>query len=133
MLPASAIDSVAQEFEASGRRKKATNYGEFIGELKRIIKIHSIRRRSRGGVRRKSWWDVEVKAARDERRLANQTHRRAIKEGDSGEGEKAWEVYLTSKHKLQDLIQSKITEADQRTLKEIRDSGKAAAENFGDM
>ncbi|KAG0411150.1 hypothetical protein HPB47_011716 [Ixodes persulcatus] len=130
VLPASAIDSVAQEFEASGRRKKVTNYGEFIGELKRIIKLHSIRRRSRGGFRRKSWWDAEVKAARDERRLANRTHRRAVKEGDSGEVEKAWEVYLTSKHKLQDLIRSKITEADQRTLKEIRDSGKAAAEKF---
>lgn len=71
-----------------------------------------------------------MKAARDERRLANQTHRRAVKEGDSGEVEKAWEVYLTSKHKLQDLIRSKITEADRRTLKEIRDSGKAAAEKF---
>lgn len=66
MLPTSAIKAVAQEIEPSGRWKETTNYGELIGEHKCLIKLHFIRRLSRGGVRRKSWLDVEVRAAWDE-------------------------------------------------------------------
>lgn len=130
VLPVSAIEIVAKEFEASTRRASATNYEEFIRELKHLIKVHSIQRRSRGGFRRNSWWDAEAKAARDARRQANQAHRRAVKGGNSVEVELAWNEFLTLKHKLQVLIQYKMTEADQRKIKELKDSGKAAAEKF---
>lgn len=54
------------------------NCEQYVGELQRIMQAHETHSNSRGDVRRKGWWDGEVREALDARRAANRQHRAAV-------------------------------------------------------
>ncbi|KAH6947369.1 hypothetical protein HPB50_018522 [Hyalomma asiaticum] len=99
-----------------------------VRALRRIIREQEVRTISRGGTRRKQWWDQEVKQALEARRRANRAHRRAMKLSPTEDCRLAWEEYLRCKHYMQDVVQRKIAEHNHRQLQMItrvgRDSGR---------
>lgn len=129
-LPVAAYEEVAKEFEDSARRRAATTYEEYVEELRRIMRKHEKRVNSRGGPRRKSWWDNDVQAALRARRLANRKHRQAVKTLSKEAAQEAWKDYLLRKHEMQVVTQRKIAEADNRKLQDIKSAGKGATAKF---
>ncbi|KAH7953359.1 hypothetical protein HPB49_007349 [Dermacentor silvarum] len=100
-LPAVAYEAVTDEFENSSHRDETITYGQYVAELGLIIRKHERRVNSRGGRPRRSWWDGEVQAALEARRIANRQHRRTAKLSDDAACQAAWENYLEAKHKMQ--------------------------------
>ncbi|KAH6936444.1 hypothetical protein HPB50_017394 [Hyalomma asiaticum] len=130
-LPQSACEAIAEKFEHNFRPTDPQNYDEFVRELKCIMKQHAIRVNSRGGKKRKGWWDKEVQDVLDARRMANRLHRVAVKSLSSGEEcKRAWEKYLSLKREMQALVQSKIAEHNSRQLKSITEAGQNGAKKF---
>ncbi|KAH6945254.1 hypothetical protein HPB50_007682 [Hyalomma asiaticum] len=127
-LPTRSYEAVAEKFEQSEMRTRAATYDAFIEALRRIMREQEVRTSSRGGTRRKQWWDQEVKQALGARRRANRAHHRAIKLSPAEDCRLAWEEYLRCKHYKQGVVQRKIAEHNHRQLQMItrvgRDSGR---------
>ncbi|KAH7961547.1 hypothetical protein HPB52_010231 [Rhipicephalus sanguineus] len=58
-LPQSEYAAVAEAFEQNFQPTEPPTYDQFVLELRSIMKKHEIRVNSRGGLRRKGWWDEE--------------------------------------------------------------------------
>ncbi|KAH7985912.1 hypothetical protein HPB49_026218 [Dermacentor silvarum] len=106
---ASAIESTGQivaksggDFEKSGIHMRQTTYAEFIDELHHTMRRYEKRVHSRGGTKRKAWWDQQVKTALEARRAANRAHRNA----------------------------RKITESNQKQLRTITEAGRNGPQKF---
>ncbi|KAL3172581.1 hypothetical protein MRX96_043110 [Rhipicephalus microplus] len=78
-LPQSEYAAVAEAFEQNFQPTEPPTYDQFVLELRRIMKKHEVRVNSRGGLRRKGWWDEEVQRALIARRTANCLHRVAVR------------------------------------------------------
>ncbi|KAH7952464.1 hypothetical protein HPB52_023621 [Rhipicephalus sanguineus] len=85
---------------------------------------------ARKGVRRKGWWDEEVRKALDERKAANRLHRKAVKTLSASDALQAWQEYLTCKHAMQTIVQSKIAEHNSRQLQSFTADGRNGARKF---
>ncbi|KAH7946963.1 hypothetical protein HPB52_006438 [Rhipicephalus sanguineus] len=59
-LPTRSYETVAEQFEQSEMRNRATTYDAFIEAMRHIMRQHEVRTSSRGGTQRKPWWDQEV-------------------------------------------------------------------------
>lgn len=94
------------------------------------MRKHEVRTGSRGGPQRKRWWDREIKEALEKRRAANRAHRHAVKNLTASECLLAWEEYLRCKRAVQQLVQCKIAENDQRQLEEITAAGRSSTRKF---
>ncbi|KAL3186228.1 hypothetical protein MRX96_027954 [Rhipicephalus microplus] len=130
ILPEAAYEDIAQEFENSLQVSKYLNYKEFMEELRRLMRKHEVHSNSRGGVRRKGWWDQEVRKAFDERKEANRQHRKAVKALSTGDALHAWQEYLNCKQAMQTIVQSKITEHNSRQLQSFTADGRNGARKF---
>ena len=93
----------------------------------RKYEVHS---NSRGGVRRKGWWDEEVRKALDERKEANRQHRKAVKTLSAGDALQAWQQYLNCKQAMQTIVQRKIAEHNSRQLQSFTADGRNGARKF---
>ncbi|KAH6948874.1 hypothetical protein HPB50_026675 [Hyalomma asiaticum] len=62
-LPQTAYEAIAEKFTHNFRPTDPQNYDEFVRELKHIMKQQEIPVNSRGGNKRKGWWDKEVQDA----------------------------------------------------------------------
>ncbi|KAH7980552.1 hypothetical protein HPB49_017178 [Dermacentor silvarum] len=80
---------------------------------------------------KRSWWDGEVQAAVEARRIANRQHRRTAKLSDDTACQAAWENHLQAKHKMQTMTQRKIAEAECKTLLALWKEGKGTGAKFG--
>ncbi|KAH7965447.1 hypothetical protein HPB49_007795 [Dermacentor silvarum] len=129
-LPQSAYEAIAEEFEQHFRPTVTPSYEQFVCELRRYMKKHEIRVNSRGGVKRKGWWDKEVQEAFVARRTANRLHRAAAKSSTTEECIRAWEEYLRLKREMRALVQVKIAEHNGKQLKSIIETGGNGAKKF---
>ncbi|KAH7979776.1 hypothetical protein HPB49_010969 [Dermacentor silvarum] len=129
-LPQSAYEAIAEEFEQHFRPAVTPSYEQFVCELRRYMKKHEIRVNSRGGVKRKGWWDKEVQEAFVARRTANRLHRAAAKSSTTEECIRAWEEYLRLKREMRALVQVKIAEHNGKQLKSIIETGGNGAKKF---
>ncbi|KAL3185320.1 hypothetical protein MRX96_030137 [Rhipicephalus microplus] len=94
------------------------------------MRKHEVHSNSRGGVRRKEWWDQEVRKALDERKEANRWHRKAVKTLSASDALQAWQVYINCKQAMQTIFQSKIAEHNRRQLQSFTASGRNGAKKF---
>ncbi|KAH7943126.1 hypothetical protein HPB52_005621 [Rhipicephalus sanguineus] len=99
-LPQSEYAAVAEAFEQNFQPTEPPTYDQFVLELRRIMKKHEIRVNSRGGLRRKGWWDEEVQRALTARRTANRLHRAAVRTSPGEECMSTWEEYLRLKREM---------------------------------
>ncbi|KAH7980847.1 hypothetical protein HPB49_019628 [Dermacentor silvarum] len=96
-LPATSFERVAGDFEKSGIHMRQTTYAEFIDELHHTMRRYEKRVHSRGGTKRKAWWDQQVKTALEARRAANRAHRNAVRSLSTEECHQAWQEFLKRK------------------------------------
>ncbi|KAL3176626.1 hypothetical protein MRX96_049277 [Rhipicephalus microplus] len=94
------------------------------------MKKHEIRVNSRGGLRRKGWWDEEVQRALIARRTANRLHRAAVRTSPGEECMSTWEEYLRLKREMRILVQSKIAQYNSKQLRAITEAGRNGANKF---
>ncbi|KAL3188347.1 hypothetical protein MRX96_023015 [Rhipicephalus microplus] len=94
------------------------------------MKKHEIRVNSRGGLRRKGWWDEEVQRALIARRTANRLHRAAVRTSPGEECMSTWEEYLRFKREMRILVQSKIARYNSKQLRAITEAGRNGANKF---
>ncbi|KAL3222218.1 hypothetical protein MRX96_050057, partial [Rhipicephalus microplus] len=94
------------------------------------MKKHEIRVNSRGGLRRKGWWDEEVQRALIARRTANRLHRAAVRTSPGEECMSTWEEYLRLKREMRILVQSEIAQYNSRQLRAITEAGRNGANKF---
>ncbi|KAH7961780.1 hypothetical protein HPB52_012080 [Rhipicephalus sanguineus] len=99
-LPQSEYAAVAEAFEQNFQPTEPPTYDQFVLELRSIMKKHEIRVNSRGGLRRKGWWDEEVQRALTARRTANRLHRAAVRTSPGEECMSTWEEYLRLKREM---------------------------------
>lgn len=123
-LPATSFERVAGDFEKSGIHMRQTTYAEFIDELHHTMRRYEKRVHSRGGTKRKAWWDQQVKTALEARRTANRAHRNAGRSLSTEECHKAWQEFLKRKKDMQQMVQRKITESNQKQLRTITEAGR---------
>ncbi|KAH7946585.1 hypothetical protein HPB52_001620 [Rhipicephalus sanguineus] len=128
--PTRSYETVAEQFEQSEMRNRATTYDAFIEAMRHIMRQHEVRTSSRGGTQRKPWWDQEVKQALEARRRANRTHRTAVKLSSAEDCRSAWEEYLRCKHYMQEVVQRKIAEHNHRQLQTITRVGRDRGRRF---
>ncbi|KAH6920536.1 hypothetical protein HPB50_028475 [Hyalomma asiaticum] len=85
---------------------------------------------SRGGRKRKPWWDAEVRAALEARRAANRRHRKAVKTLTTEVCQQTWQEYIACKTQMQGLVQCKIAEYDSVQIRALAASGRNGAKKF---
>ncbi|KAH7941361.1 hypothetical protein HPB49_012701 [Dermacentor silvarum] len=85
---------------------------------------------SRGGTKRKAWWDQQVKTALEARRAANRAHRKAVRSLSTEECHQAWQEFLKRKKDMQQIVQKKITESNQKQLRTITEAGRNGPQKF---
>ncbi|KAH6946036.1 hypothetical protein HPB50_011279 [Hyalomma asiaticum] len=107
-LPEETYENIAQEFEGRLMNLESPSYDQFVQALHQIMQTHEVCVNSRGGVRRKPWWDKEVQVALTTRREANRLHRKA-----------SCGRYLDCKRDMQAIVQRKIAEHNGEQLKAI--------------
>ncbi|XP_037502252.1 uncharacterized protein LOC119376525 [Rhipicephalus sanguineus] len=129
-LPEAAYEDIAKEFDSNLQTSKPLKYEEYMEELQRLMRQYEVRTNSRGGVRRKGWWDEEVRKALDERKAANRLHRKAVKTLSASDALQAWQEYLTCKQAMQTIVQSKIAEHNSRQLQSFTADGRNGARKF---
>ncbi|KAH7952342.1 hypothetical protein HPB52_022016 [Rhipicephalus sanguineus] len=129
-LPEAAYEDIAKEFDSNLQTSKPLKYEEYVEELQRLMRQYEVRTNSRGGVRRKGWWDEEVRKALDERKAANRLHRKAVKTLSASDALQAWQEYLTCKQAMQTIVQSKIAEHNSRQLQSFTADGRNEARKF---
>ncbi|KAH7947182.1 hypothetical protein HPB52_008063 [Rhipicephalus sanguineus] len=129
-LPATSFERVAEDFEESDIHAHQTTYEEFVGELLRTMCRYEKRVQSRGGARPKAWWDQQVKTALEARRRANRAHRYAVKRLSTEECQQAWQEFLRSKRDMQQIVQKKIAESNQKQLRAITEAGNNGPRKF---
>ncbi|KAH7958582.1 hypothetical protein HPB49_003068 [Dermacentor silvarum] len=130
-LPASAYEAVARDFEIRLQVTPPRIYEQYVGELRRIMHAHEIRSNSRGGVRRNGWWDGEVKAALDARKVANRQHRAAVTAAlPSNVCQDLWDQYLAHKRTMQQVVQRKIATHDHAQLRSMTTAGRQGGRKF---
>ncbi|XP_075744098.1 uncharacterized protein LOC142802898 [Rhipicephalus microplus] len=129
-LPQSEYVAVAEAFEHNFQPTEPPTYDQFVLELRRIMKKQEIRVNSRGGLRRKGWWDEEVQGALSARRTANRLHRAAVRTSPGEECMSTWEEYLRLKREMQILVQSKRAQYNSRQLRDITEAGRNGANKF---
>lgn len=129
-LPATSFERVAEDFEESDIHAHQTTYEEFVGELLRTMCRYEKRVQSRGGARPKAWWDQQVKTALEARRKANRAHRYAVKRLSTEECQQAWQEFLRTKRDMQQMVQKKIAESNQKQLRAITEAGNNGPRKF---
>ncbi|XP_037557960.1 uncharacterized protein LOC119435064 [Dermacentor silvarum] len=129
-LPATSFERVAGDFEKSGIHMRQTTYAEFIDELHHTMRRYEKRVHSRGGTKRKAWWDQQVKTALEARRAANRAHRNAARSLSTEECHQAWQEFLKRKKDMQQIVQKKITESNQKQLRTITEAGRSGPQKF---
>lgn len=129
-LPATSFERVAGDFEKSGIHMRQTTYAEFIDELHHTMRRYEKRVHSRGGTKRKAWWDQQVKTALEARRAANRAHRNAVRSLSTEECHQAWQEFLKRKKDMQQIVQKKITESNQKQLRTITEAGRNGPQKF---
>ncbi|KAL3219060.1 hypothetical protein MRX96_030689 [Rhipicephalus microplus] len=88
------------------------------------MRKHEVHFNSRGGVRRKRWWDRELWKALDERKEANRRLRKAVKTLSASGALQAWQDYLNCKQAMQTVVQTKIAEHNSRQLQSFTADGR---------
>ncbi|KAL3171424.1 hypothetical protein MRX96_013636 [Rhipicephalus microplus] len=103
-LPKAAYEDIAKKFENSLQTSKPLKYKELAEELRRLMRKHKVHSNSREGVRRKGWWDQEVRKALDERREENQYERIGdVAEGSWGRKEEEMQGYYDANWHAEDM------------------------------
>ncbi|KAH6946067.1 hypothetical protein HPB50_011429 [Hyalomma asiaticum] len=129
-LPAASFEQVAEDFEENDIHAQQTTYEEFVGELRRSMCHYEKRIQSRGGTRPKAWWDQQVKTALEARRKAIRAHRYAVKHSSIEECQQTWQEFLRCKRDVQQMVQKKIAESNQKQLRAITEAGNNGPRKF---
>ncbi|KAH6935574.1 hypothetical protein HPB50_006826 [Hyalomma asiaticum] len=109
---------------------ESPSYDQFVQALHQIMQTHEVCVNSRGGVRRKPWWDKEVQVALTTRREANRRHRKAVKTLPPHECAELWQRYLDCKRDMQAIVQRKIAEHNGEQLKAIIEDKRKGSRRF---
>ncbi|KAH7979105.1 hypothetical protein HPB49_008198 [Dermacentor silvarum] len=107
------------------------NYEQYIGKLQRIMDADESHSNLRGGVWRNGWWDGEVKAALDARKVANRQYRAAVTAAlPTNVWQDLWDQYLACKRTMQQVVQRKITTHDHAQLRSMTTAGCQGGQKF---
>ncbi|KAH7982225.1 hypothetical protein HPB52_003503 [Rhipicephalus sanguineus] len=129
-LPEETYDDIAQEFEGRLMNLESPSYDQYVEALQQIMEAHEVCVNSRGGVRRKPWWDKEVQVALSARREANRLHRKAVRTLLPHECAELWQRYLDCKRAMQAIVQRKIAEHNGKQLKALTEDRRNGSRRF---
>ncbi|KAH6927337.1 hypothetical protein HPB50_001877 [Hyalomma asiaticum] len=129
-IPAASFERVAEDFEENYVHVQQTTYEEFVGELRRSMCHYEKRIKSRGGTRPKAWLDQQVKTALEAQRTSNRAHGYTVKHSSIEECQQTWQDFLRCKRDMQQMMQKKLAESNQKQLLAITEAGNNGPRKF---